>query len=94
MFGWRKSLVYCSKDREDWEKAKGLLEAEGIGMTALNVEEPPIAGCGAKVDARAFLKAKPVPTEIYRIEVAPADRERAETALKDKVQPVRYYGLG
>ena len=55
MFGSRKSLVYCSKDREDWEKARGLLAEAGIDITARNVEEPPVGGCGAKIDARSFL---------------------------------------
>ena len=94
MFGSRKSLVYCSKDRDDWEKAKGLLAEAGIDITARNVEEPPVGGCGAKIDARSFLSGKSVSKDIYRIEVAPADRERAEAALKDKVLPVRHYGLG
>ena len=94
MKAWRKKLVYRSKDREDWDRAKGLLEEAGIEHFPFASEELPAGGCGAKIDPRKFLNAKPVPTTIYRIEVAAADGERAEAVLRDKVKPVISYGVG
>lgn len=93
MIGWRKTLVYQSKDKADWEKAQSLLTERGIDMKAWNVEEPPMAGCGVKIDPRTFLNKNPVPKVLYKIEVANADREQAQTVLKDQVQPVRFYGF-
>ena len=93
MFKWRKALVYCSKDKADWEKAQGLLDGNGIGMKAWHVEEPPMAGCGVKIDPRTFLNKNPVPKILYKIEVAFADKTQAEGVLSGQVQPVRYYGF-
>ncbi len=88
----QKSIVYRSKDPADWETAKRLLEEAGIERYPFVAEEVPAGGCGGKIDPRKFLNAKPVPSSIYRIEVAEADRERAEDVLRGKVQPVRSYG--
>lgn len=94
MFGWRKSIVYCSKDKADWEKADTLLAGAGIEKESWHSPEPTLAGCGAKVDIRTFAKRGQIPKEIYKIEVASVDKEKAEHVLEGKVQPVRYYGVG
>lgn len=92
MFGSRKALVYRSKDRADWERAQQLLRDAGVACFPFVGEEPPVPGCGAKIDPRKFMNRKPVPTTIYRIDVAAADRDRAQTVLAGQVQPVRSYG--
>ena len=92
MRAWRKSIVYRSKDEADWNEAKRLLAEAGIEHYPVTTEEVQAAGCGGKVDPRKFLAKGEVPSTIYRIEVAKADRERAEKVLEGKVQPVRSYG--
>ena len=94
MFPWQKSIVYRSKNREDWEKAQSLLKDSGVLHYPLAAEEAPVAGCGAKIDPRRFLNEKRVPSKIYSIEVAKADKDAAEGILRGKVQPVRSYGYG
>lgn len=94
MMRWKKVLVYRSKDKEDWTKATELLRQAGVEFFPFAGEEPPVPGCGAKIDPRKFMNKKPVPTTLYTIDVAAADKERAEAALAGKVLPVRSYGFG
>jgi len=91
-----KSIVYRSKLEDDWNVAQKLLEEAGIEFKQVATEEVPVGGCGCKIDPRRFADgaAKDVPKRIYRIEVADADKERADAVLAGKVQPVRSYGLG
>lgn len=91
---WIKALVYRSKDKADWEKARELLRAAGVECFPYAGEEPPVPGCGAKIDPRKFMNPNPVPTTLYEIKVASEDKEKAETALAGKVLPVRSYGYG
>ena len=90
----RKALVYRSKDKQDWEKAQELLGQAGLECFPFAGQEPPVPGCGAKIDPRKFMNKSPVPTTLYTIQVAAADKEKAEAALADKVLPVRSYGFG
>ena len=93
MLGRRKSLVYSSKDRADWEKAQGLLRATEIDFNAWEAEESPAGGCGGKADPRTFLSGKKsVPKTVYKIEVAAADEPAAKKELAGKVRPVLSYG--
>ena len=92
MKAWGKALVYRSKDRADWDKAQQLLREAGVENFPFTGEEPPVPGCGAKIDPRKFMNPNPVPTTLYTIQVAAADRERAQAALEGKVLPVRSYG--
>lgn len=89
----KKVLVYRSKNEEDWAKARALLQEAGMECFPFAAEEPPVPGCGAKIDPRKFLNRKPVPTTIYQIEVTAENKEKAETALAGKVLPVRSYGF-
>lgn len=91
---WRKAMVYRSKDKEDWDKAKKLLQEAGVECFPFSGEEPPVPGCGAKIDPRKFMNPNPVSTTLYTIDVAVGDKEKAEAALAGKVLPVRSYGYG
>ena len=89
----RKEIVYCSKDRADWETAKTLLSAAGVEHSAWESEEAPVGGCGGKIDHRTFMTGKKaVPKTIYRIQVSAPDAEAAKAALDGKVKPVQHYG--
>ena len=90
--GWKKTLVYRSKDKDDWDNAKKLLEEADIACFPFAAQESPIPGCGAKVDPRRFLNKNPVPSTIYRIEVLMENTERADSMLEGKVLPIRSNG--
>ena len=89
----RKELVYCSKDRDDWETAKSLLSGAGVRHQAWESEEAPVGGCGCKIDPRTFMSGKKsVPKTIFRIQVPLPDSPAARSALEGKVKPVQHYG--
>ncbi len=54
IMGWKKTLVYRSKDKDDWDKAKKLLEEADIVYFPFAAQESPIPGCGAKVNPCRF----------------------------------------
>ena len=89
----RKELVYCAKDKADWETAKALLSAAEVPCQPWESEEAPVGGCGSKIDHRTFMNGKKsIPRTIYRIQVSAPDGEAARAALEGKVKPVQYYG--
>lgn len=90
----KKTLVYQSKNQQDYEKAQELLREAGIDMKAWATQETPVGGCGCKIDVRKVAGGKDVPKEIFHIEVAQKDGEQAAATLKDRVLPVRNYGFG
>ena len=90
---FRKTLIYSSKDREDWEKAQSLLQKSAITFSPSESEEPPVGGCGSKIDIRSFMKREPIPKTIFKIEVNRAEADRAKSLLDGKVLPVRSYGV-
>ena len=92
MFG-KTALVYQSKKKDDWDKAQKLLSDAGVEFNAWKAEEPPIAGCGSKIDPRKFMRKVEIPKEIYRIEVDKDSRSNAEKILQGNVLPVISYGL-
>lgn len=94
MLDWGKALVYCSKDEEDWQKAKELLLDVGIEIDAWDGEELPVGGCGAKIDIRSFGRDVEIPKRVYKIKVSNDDKETAESALSGKVLPICKVGLG
>ena len=92
----KKSVVYRSKQEDDWKVAQDLLKEAGIEFKEIATEEVPVGGCGCKIDPRRFADGAPkeISKRVYRIEVAEADKEKADAALEGKVLPVRSYGMG
>jgi len=89
---FNRVLVYCSKDREDWENAKAILCERHIEHIAWEAEELPVGGCGCKIDVRKTSANKKIPTTIFRIEVGKLVVKEATAALEGKVRPVQSYG--
>ncbi len=91
--GWMKCVVYRSRDKDDWEKAKRLLEEAGIEHYPFAAEEVPVAGCGAKINPGRFINKGKISSCIYRIEVSSSNQEKAENILSGKVMPVLSIGF-
>ncbi len=52
----KREEVFCKRDKAGWEAAQEALKAAGIrGVRARHCEvEPPVGGCGCKLDIRNF----------------------------------------
>lgn len=91
---WTKTVVYRSRSQEDWAKARQLLSEAGVENQPFAAEEPPVAGCGAKIHPGRMFHTDRFPSTIYRIEVSPSDAEKAKKILNGKVMPVLPIGYG
>ena len=91
MGDWRKTLVYRSRDKEDWVKARNLLASNGIEHTPFESAEAPMAGCGIKLHPGNFWGTRKQP--IFRIEVPLTHREQANAVLQGNVLPVKECGF-
>lgn len=83
----KKDYVFRKKDRRAWLLAREELEAAGItGVRAGSVEvEPPVCGCGAKLDPRDFGKNGRIDRRLYYIRVPLSQLEQAKAALEGLV---------
>ena len=79
----KREEVFCKRDREGWTTAKAALKAAGVrGMRAWHFEdEPPVGGCGCKLDIRNFGPKGRIDREMYVVTVPAAELERAAAAL-------------
>ena len=81
----KREEVFCKRDREDWTAAKAALKAAGIrGIRAWHCEvEPPVGGCGCKLDIRNFGPKGRIDRELYLIAVPVAELEKAKAVLEN-----------
>lgn len=79
----KREEVFCKRDREGWTAAKAALKAAGVrGVRAWHFEdEPPVGGCGCKLDIRNFGPKGRIDREMYVVTVPAAETERARAAL-------------
>lgn len=80
----KREEVFCRRDSGGWKTAKKILRDAGIrGVRAWHYEtEPPVGGCGCKLDIRNFGPGGPVDRETYVITVPEAEAERARKLLE------------
>ena len=79
----KREEVFCKRDKAGWETAREALKKAGIrGVRARHCEvEPPVGGCGCKLDIRNFGPNGRVDREMYVVAVPAAEAERAEAVL-------------
>lgn len=79
----KREEVFCKRDREGWAAAKAALQAAGIrGVKAWHCEtEPPVGGCGCKLDIRNFGPKGRIDRELYIVAVPASELERAKSVL-------------
>lgn len=79
----KREEVFCKKDKAGWQKAREALTAAGIrGIKARHCEvEPPVGGCGCKLDIRNFGPKGRIDREVYFITVPAAEAEKARQIL-------------
>lgn len=91
MLPWQKSVVYRSRDKEDWLRAKNLLETCGIDFVPLESTEVPVAGCCARLQPGNMFGKENRP--VFSIEVPKKYKEQAAELLQGKVRPVMDCGF-
>lgn len=79
----KREEVFCKRDRAGWTAAKAALKAAGIrGVRAWHYEEePPVGGCGCKLDIRNFGPKGRIDREMYVVAVPAEEAERAAAVL-------------
>ena len=72
-------------DQKRWKQAKLQLKNAGIKImeTGFYDTEPPLCGCGAKLDHRDFGPNGRIDRHTYYISVRPEDVERAKAVLEE-----------
>lgn len=84
LFEKREKAFEVWGDQKRWKAAKRQLKEAGIKMveTGFYETEPPLCGCGAKLDHRDFGPNGKIDRKTYYISVRPEDVDRAKTALE------------
>lgn len=79
----KREEVFCKRDREGWKAARAALRAAGIrGVKAWHYEsEPPVGGCGCKLDIRNFGPNGRIDRETYVVAVPAEEAEQAAAVL-------------
>ena len=86
LFGRREKVYEIQGDKARWKEARALLKAAGIRIMGSGSyeSEPPVCGCGAKLDLRDFGPGGKIDRSSYYIFVRPEDAERARELLAGK----------
>ena len=81
----KREEVFCKRDKAGWEAAREALREAGIrGVKARHCEvEPPVGGCGSKLDIRNFGPNGRIDREEYFITVPAEEAEKARKVLED-----------
>ena len=81
----KREEIFCKRDKAGWGAAKAALSAAGIrGVRARHCQvEPPVGGCGCKLDIRDFGPNGKIDREEYFITVPAEEAGRARKVLED-----------
>ena len=84
LFGKREIIFEVKGDAARWKAGKSALKESGIRIVeASSYEtEPPVCGCGSKLDVRDFGPNGKIDRRGYYIAVRPEDVERAKAVLE------------
>lgn len=85
----KRKEVFCRRDKAGWKAARDALKAAGIrGVRAWHYEqEPPVGGCGCKLDIRNFGPNGRIDREVYVVSVPAPEAERAARVLVNLAGP-------
>ena len=89
LFGKREKAYEVWGDKPLWKQARARLKESGVRTmeTGYYETEPPLCGCGAKLDHRDFGPNGKIDRLTYYISVKPEDAERARDLLSDLMKP-------
>ena len=80
----KMETVFEKRDRAACLAAREALESAGIGKVRMGhyEKEPPVGGCGCKLDIRNFGPQGRIDREIYYLDVPAEEAERARSILR------------
>lgn len=83
LFGKREKAFEVWGDKGRWNAAKQALKEAGIKImeSGFYDTEPPLCGCGAKLDHRDFGPNGRIDRHAYYVSVRPEDLDRAREVL-------------
>lgn len=81
----KREIIFDKRDKAGWLKAKEALKAAGIrGVRGTHYEvEPPVCGCGSKLDPRDFGPKGKIDRQMYRITLPAEEAERGRRILEE-----------
>ncbi len=81
----KREIIFDRKDRAGWLRAKAALKAAGVrGVRSFSYEvEPPVCGCGSKLDPRDFGPKGKIDRNMYRITAPAGEAERGRQILAE-----------
>ena len=84
LFEKREKAFEVWGDQKRWKAAKVRLKESGVKIveSGFYETEPPLCGCGAKLDHRDFGPNGRIDRKTYYISVRPQDVDRAKDALQ------------
>lgn len=84
LFEKREKAFEAWGDQKRWKAAKARLKESGVKIveSGFYETEPPLCGCGAKLDHRDFGPNGRIDRKTYYISVRPQDLDRAKDALQ------------
>lgn len=83
----KKSTIFKRKDKETWQKIRGILKSEGFtGVRAGHYDADSLrpCGCGPKLDPRNFGVNGYVDRDVYFVDVREEDLPRAKSVLASR----------
>ncbi len=80
----KREEIFSKQDKKLWKEAREALKSAGIrGVQARHCDlEPPVCGCGAKLDIRDFGPKGKIDRETYFITVPAQEAEKARAVLE------------
>jgi hypothetical protein len=88
LFG-KREIVFETRDKALQLSAREILKRAGVElMEAGSYEtEPPVCGCGAKLDVRDFGEGGKIQRQVYYLAVRPESADHARALLQDVGAP-------
>lgn len=84
----KREIIFDKKDKSGWQRAREALKAADIrGVRSTRYEvDPPVCGCGSKLDPRDFGPNGKIDRLMYRITVPVTEAERSKQILSGLIK--------
>ena len=84
----KKVKVYEAKGKkQEWKELRKAMKEAGVRQISADrwEDEPPVCGCGAKLDVRDFGPNGRIDRDVYTIRVPESERDKAQELVKQLI---------